>query len=270
MSRPPASLLAPSLRSSPSPSSASPSSASPEARTAQAVEGLLRDLGPRLRRGDPAPVEWPGGLASPSNRLATGIPDLDALVGGGLPRGRLSEIAGPLSSGRTSVTLALLARATRAGEVVAVVDAADAFDPPSAEAAGVALDRVLWVRAPRLQEATRCSEHLLEARGFALVVLDLALDTAREAERVRLAPAIARRLTRAAAASGTALVLLSVERVAGTHADLALRMQPTAAHFRGTPTLLEELESEAVVVRHRAGPAERVAAVRLGAASRAA
>jgi hypothetical protein len=75
------------------------------------------------------------------------------LLGGGFPRGGLSEIAGPPSSGRTSLALALLAAATARGEVAALVDAADAFDPPSAEAAGVALARLLWVRPPGLTEA---------------------------------------------------------------------------------------------------------------------
>ena len=106
------------------------------------------------------------------DRLATGIPALDQLLGGGFPRGRLSEVTGPLSSGRTSLALSLLAGATQRGEIVAAVDGADAFDPASAEDAGVLLDRVLWVRAPRGREALRSAERLLEAHGFALVLLD--------------------------------------------------------------------------------------------------
>ena len=121
----------------------SPSNA---ARSPEAVAKLLRDLGPQLHRGGlPA--------APPHPHLATGIPAIDRLLGGGFPGGRLSEIAGPLSSGRTSLALALLARTTRAGAIAAVVDAADAFDPASAEVAGANLERVLWVRAPRLREA---------------------------------------------------------------------------------------------------------------------
>jgi recombination protein RecA len=115
----------------------------------------------------------------------TGIPDLDRLLEGGFPHGRLSEIAGPLSSGRTSLALCLLARATRAGEMVAVVDAADAFDPASAQAAGARLDRVLWARAPGWREALRSAERLLEAHGFALVLLDLPSEGSCERRRQR-------------------------------------------------------------------------------------
>jgi RecA/RadA recombinase len=74
-----------------------------------------------------------------------GISALDALTGG-VPRGALTEMVGPASSGRTSVMMALMAEVTRRQEVCALVDVTDSFDPASAEAAGVDLRRVLWVR----------------------------------------------------------------------------------------------------------------------------
>ena len=77
--------------------------------------------------------------------VSSGIPAIDALTGG-LPRGCLTEICGPASSGRTTFLLAALAAATRRGEFCTVVDASDALDPHSAACAGVALDRLLWVR----------------------------------------------------------------------------------------------------------------------------
>jgi hypothetical protein len=77
--------------------------------------------------------------------VSSGIPAIDALIGG-LPRGCLTEICGPASSGRTTFLLAALSAATRRGEFCAVVDASDALDPHSATASGVALDRLLWVR----------------------------------------------------------------------------------------------------------------------------
>ena len=77
--------------------------------------------------------------------LATGIAALDELTGG-IPRGALTEICGPASSGRTSVLLSLMARMTQAREVCALVDTTDSFHPHSAAAAGVDLKRVLWVR----------------------------------------------------------------------------------------------------------------------------
>ena len=65
----------------------------PRQAAARAVEDLLRDLGPQLRRG--------GVPEAPAGCIATGIADIDRLLGGGFPRGRLSEIAGAASSGRT-------------------------------------------------------------------------------------------------------------------------------------------------------------------------
>ena len=77
--------------------------------------------------------------------VSSGIGEIDALTGG-LPRGCLTEICGPASSGRTSVLLAALAAATRRQEVCALVDASDAFDPLSGAAAGVDFEKLLWVR----------------------------------------------------------------------------------------------------------------------------
>ncbi len=71
------------------------------------------------------------------------------------------------------------------------------------------------------------------------------------------------RLTRAAAGTGTALVVLSPMRTLGAAAELALQLKPTQAHFTGTPTLLEGLDIEVALVRHRSAPADRSAHVRL-------
>lgn len=78
-------------------------------------------------------------------RVSTGIAALDGLSGG-LPRGAVSEIVGAASSGRTSVVHSALAEATNRGEVCALIDVTDSFDPESAVASGVELSRVLWVR----------------------------------------------------------------------------------------------------------------------------
>jgi len=232
------------------PSDTAPSTATAALPTpVAAVEGLLRDLGSQLRRGA-APAE-------PTARLATGLPEIDRLLGGGFPRGRLSEIAGAASSGRTSLALALLARATAAGEVTALVDCADAFDPGSAQRAGVQLDRVLWIRTPRTPQALRCTERLLEAHGFALVLLDLA------GAKLRSAPAAALRLARAAASSATALLVLTQARALGSAAEIAIELAPAQTHFTGTPTLLEGLDVEVQLVRDRSAPGPRCATVRL-------
>ena len=142
-----------------------------------------------------------------------------------------------------------------------MVDQTDAFDPPSAERAGVDLKRVLWVRAPTWREALRCTERLLKTDGFPLVVLDLAC-----CQREHTTTAAWIRLARLAAGTQTAVVLLSAERLAGSYAEIALKMQPVRARFTGTPALLEELETRAVLVRHRTAPANRETSLRLACA----
>lgn len=76
----------------------------------------------------------------------TGVAAVDALLDGGLPVGAITEMAGPESSGRTSLTLSFLAGLTRQGSVCAWVDVCDGLDPESAAATGVDLARLLWVR----------------------------------------------------------------------------------------------------------------------------
>lgn len=203
---------------------------------------LPAELAERLRAGA-APNEAP---ALP--RLATGIASLDALLGGGFPRGRVSEITGPLSSGRTALAFALVAAATRNGEIAAVVDATDAFDPESAAAAGVDLSRVLWARPSRPREALRCAERLLEARGFGVVVLDQ--DAPMDS---RAGASIWLRMSRSAMASGTALVLLAPATRAGPFAALSLEARATRVHFATRPAWLEALDTRVAPLRTRIG-----------------
>ena len=78
--------------------------------------------------------------------ISSGIPELDALTGGGIPRGCLTEICGSPSSGKTSVLLATLALATQRGESCVLIDARDSFDPGSGASAGMNFRKLLWVR----------------------------------------------------------------------------------------------------------------------------
>lgn len=77
---------------------------------------------------------------------STGIRVVDDLLFGGLPIGTLTEVIGPASSGRTSLSLSFLAEVTHAGKVCAWIDVTDALQPESAAAAGIDLARLLWVR----------------------------------------------------------------------------------------------------------------------------
>ena len=144
-------------------------------RNVAQIESLLR-----ARKLDGAVAS---ALPTPVDRLATtGVALLDEHLRGGLPRGHLSELIGPRSSGRTSVLCALLAAATSRGEVVALIDAFDRFDPVSGQASGVDLDRVLWVRgrqvlnrhAPQvLARAIKAAGLVCQAGRFGMVVVDM-------------------------------------------------------------------------------------------------
>jgi recombination protein RecA len=79
--------------------------------------------------------------------LSCGLAEVDAVLGGGLPLGAITELTGDHSSGRTTLALAALAEVTRQGESCAYVDVSDALNPISASALGVDLRRLLWIRA---------------------------------------------------------------------------------------------------------------------------
>ena len=108
---------------------------------------------------------------------------------GGFPRGQLSEMAGPRSSGRLAVAVSALAAATWRGEAVALIDPLDMFDPVSASAHRIDFARRLWVRGEAcgsarvslsceygtlqksLDRAVKALNMVLQAGGFGLVVL---------------------------------------------------------------------------------------------------
>jgi len=116
--------------------------------------------------------------------LSTGVEEIDALTGG-MPRGALSEIFGPASSGRTSLMYSMLAHATTHEETCALVDMNDVFAPTAAAAAGIDFDRLLWIRcAGNLEHAFKATDLLLHAGGFGLVILDLGDVPGKDARRI--------------------------------------------------------------------------------------
>src|SRR5258708_30791341 len=82
----------------------------------------------------------------------SGVRELDAVLGGGVPRGSLVELCGPACSGRTSLAFSLLAQATERQEACAFVDVSDSLDPVSLAAAGVELPRLLWIRCGETED----------------------------------------------------------------------------------------------------------------------
>jgi RecA/RadA recombinase len=157
-------------------------------------------------------------------RLTSGLATLDTLLGGGWPQGKVGELVGPASSGRSAVATATVAGATTRGEVVAWLDLADALDPASAAATEVDLQRVLWVRPRGVEEAIRAAELVLEVGGFTVVVLDFGAGALSVGgRRGRGQSALRLRLVRAVERAGTVVVGGGVVRwgVCGEHRWLA-------------------------------------------------
>jgi RecA/RadA recombinase len=211
-------------------------------------------------------------------RLATGYAELDAVLSGGLPRGWLSEVVSRSSSGATSLAHRLLAEVTSRANFAAWVDAANAFDPTSAEAAGAEFQRLLWVRPPDAAAAVAATELLAAMGGFALVLLDAARPSPgsgtkprramARGERMLAAPQTWMRLARAAARSQTALVVLAgpATRVIGAATGVRLELSRTEVMWdgaSGAPTLLDGLVARVDVKRCRGLGGERQVQIRL-------
>ena len=196
----------------------------------------------------------------------SGMTALDARLGGGFPRGQLSELVGPRSSGRTSLLLQMLAAATARGELVALVDALDMLDVESTAAAGVDLERLLWVRGHvvsnpgacrdlnqrALEQAIRAFTLVLQAGHFGLVVFDVA-DAPADALR-RLPFTTWLRLQRMVEGRQTACVLVGSEPMARSSAGLTLRLGTRDSGFgiRFRDLVFDGLDMQARIVRARA------------------
>jgi hypothetical protein len=194
----------------------------------------------------------------------SGVTRLDEALGGGFPRGQLSEIVGSRSSGRASVLLRLAAAAAARGELVALIDALDMFDVASAEAAGVDLARLLWIRGHvvlhpglcrdsnqrAMEQAIRALTLVLGAGHFGLVVFDAGeapIDTLR-----RLPFTTWLRLQRMVEGSQTICLLVGSEPMARSSAGLTVRLGRVGqVGIRIDDQLFHGLELEARVTRAR-------------------
>ena len=189
--------------------------------------------------------------------LAFGVAALDGLIAGGLPRGALSEIHGPASSGRTGLAIALCARSTGRGALVAWVDPADRFDPASAAEAGMDLARLLWLRGGKsLPGALSALGTVLGSGLFEVVVLDVAGVAADEMRRLPHTSYI--RLQRMIEDSPTALLLVAASHVACGPGGVSLALAPARVEWSGAPgpgRLLRGLGGEVRAGRQATRPA---------------
>ena len=105
--------------------------------------------------------------------ISTGCLPLDMALGvGGLPRGRIIEIYGPESSGKTTVSLSTIAQAQKHGGVAAFIDAEHALDPLWAERIGVKLDELLISQPDTGEQALEIAESLVRSGGIDVLVID--------------------------------------------------------------------------------------------------
>ncbi len=171
--------------------------------------------------------------------LSAGIPEVDSLTGG-LPRGSITEIFGPASSGRTSMMFSMLAHATTHEEICALVDVNDAFAPSAAVNAGINFDRLLWIRCGgSLENAFKATDMLLHAGGFGLVILDLADVAGKEARRI--IPSWWYRFRRTVENKPASIVVMSEEPCTRSCSALTLEL-------KGTPEWSQASVEQAKVV----------------------
>ena len=222
--------------------------------------------------------------------VPTGIAALDARLEGGLPRGHLSEVIGPRSSGRLAIVLSALAGATLRGEAVALIDTLDMFDPLSASANGVDFQRMLWVRGEpcssarvslsceygtlqkSVDRAVKALNIVLQAGGFGVVVLDMG-EVAPQAIK-RLPYTTWLRLQRVIEGSDTACVLIGSEPIARSSGGVTVLLA-SGSRLPGSSRLGPEASSpkpeahhiDARVVRSRAMNTDQYVRVPLSAAA---
>lgn len=228
---------------------------------------LTSAIPPGKGDGQVAPTALAGldaGLFPTAHACAVGGPG----AGGGLPRGQLSDMAGPQSSGRTTLLLQILAAATRRGEIAALIDTFDRLDLASVVAAGVDLDRLLWIRGhaisrsqgsslgpqPRpqsrawaaglslrpealvdrtIERALKALNLVLQAGDFGVVVLDLADASPAALHRIPFTTWL--RVQRMIEGSDTACVLVAPQPLARSAGGLTLALDGRM-QWAGPPT----------------------------------
>lgn len=183
--------------------------------------------------------------------LPTTLQPFDTLLGGGLPRGKVVELAGSRrSAGRFSIVVASLAAATSAGEAAVLIDLGDHLDPRIAEAIGVDLRRLLWIRPNTMKQAVMAAE-MIAATGFQLVVLDAGLHPIKGR---RVPDATWVRLARCAETHGCAMLVSAPYALTGTTSEALVSAHGARVKWIGggkAPRLLAGIELKLTLQKHR-------------------
>lgn len=153
---------------------------------------------------------FPQSLTPPNLRLATGLPAIDELLGGGLPKSAITELSSThISAGTALLLYALLQNAHQAGYFLALVDGRDSFDPQPF--GNSHLRNLLWVRCTKALDALKAADLLLRDGNFPLVVLDLVLNVSAELRKIPQTSWY--RLQRLVEAAPTAFLVLTRESI---------------------------------------------------------
>src|SRR5438046_3071863 len=165
------------------------------------------------------------GAGGPLEEIAvipTGAISLDAALGiGGVPRGRVTEIYGPESSGKTTLSLHIIAEAQRLGGIAAFIDAEHSLDPIYAKNLGVNTDELLISQPDTGEQALEIGETLVRSNAVDVIVIDSVAALVPRAEldgdmgdslpglQARLMSQALRKLTAAISRSGTSVIFIN-------------------------------------------------------------
>ncbi|MGE9807024.1 MULTISPECIES: recombinase RecA [unclassified Janibacter] len=186
----------------------------------QAVEAVLGQI--EKSHGKGAVMRLGDDIRPPIAVIPTGSIALDVALGiGGLPRGRVVEIYGPESSGKTTVALHAVASAQRAGGIAAFIDAEHALDPEYAKALGVDTDALLVSQPDTGEQALEIADMLIRSNALDIIVIDSVAALVPRAEiegemgdshvglQARLMSQALRKITGALNTSGTTAIFIN-------------------------------------------------------------
>ncbi|EMH4931950.1 recombinase RecA [Serratia ureilytica] len=159
--------MATDKKKSASPAISKPANADDRARALQSAMAAIEKQfgkGAIMRLGD--------NRAMDVETISTGSLALNIALGGGLPVGRIAEIYGPESSGKTTVALSVIASAQRAGKMCAFIDAEHALDPRYAKVLGVNVDELLISQPDTGEQALEITDGLVRSGAVSVIVVD--------------------------------------------------------------------------------------------------
>lgn len=172
-----------------------------------------------IRLGESGPIQR-------VETISTGAMSLDLALGvGGVPRGRVIEIYGPESSGKTTLALSIIAQAQKSGGSAAIIDAEHALDPNYAKALGVNTDELLVSQPDTGEQALEIAEMLIRSGALDVVVIDSVAALVPKAEiegemgdslpglQARLMSQALRKLTAVVSRSRTSLIFINQLRM---------------------------------------------------------